>query len=323
MEFFNSKEEVLEIKLTQFGKFLYSKGMFKPVYYSFFDDDILYDGLYGGKTESQNDIESRIQEETPRLKVQTVFESTDSLNKLLTIEKINSNIETNQFINTIGNSNLGEQLSPAWDIQSLFGSFDSISTYFTGSDSQIISIPQINCVVAAEDSVMYLQTNINEAISSGRSDYNQHPNFDFTLENNGIFPDESVINIKVNSLLLKIQEYNADSLYDPFEIEVYETITNPDLSESYKQLKFVTNNNLENEQQSSFDVEINENNVENYFVITTDTEINSDMVCGFILKDRSDVDEIFKDFEICKQPIAQSNGSLYAVNIANISGDNC
>ena len=39
MVFYNKKEEVLEIRLTSFGKTLYSKGKLKPVFYSFFDDD--------------------------------------------------------------------------------------------------------------------------------------------------------------------------------------------------------------------------------------------------------------------------------------------
>ena len=56
MEFFNSKEDVLEIKLTQYGKFIYSKGKFKPTYYAFMDDDILYDGITDFTSLDQIDI---------------------------------------------------------------------------------------------------------------------------------------------------------------------------------------------------------------------------------------------------------------------------
>ena len=48
MEFFNKKEEVIDLKLTQFGRHLLSKGKFKPVYYSFFDDNIMYDSTKAG-----------------------------------------------------------------------------------------------------------------------------------------------------------------------------------------------------------------------------------------------------------------------------------
>ena len=42
MSFFNKKEDVIEIQLTQYGKYLLSKGKFKPSYYAFFDDDIVF-----------------------------------------------------------------------------------------------------------------------------------------------------------------------------------------------------------------------------------------------------------------------------------------
>ena len=48
MKFFNPKEEVLDIQLTQQGKRLLSMGKFMPKYYAFYDDDILYDSSYAG-----------------------------------------------------------------------------------------------------------------------------------------------------------------------------------------------------------------------------------------------------------------------------------
>ena len=79
--FFNKKEDVIDLKLTRYGRHLLSLGKFKPEYYSFFDSDIIYDSQYGGNEivtgsnqslESQNYIARRIKE-TPRLKTQTVF----------------------------------------------------------------------------------------------------------------------------------------------------------------------------------------------------------------------------------------------------------
>ena len=37
----------MDLELTQFGKRLLARGQFKPAHYAFFDDDILYDNLYG------------------------------------------------------------------------------------------------------------------------------------------------------------------------------------------------------------------------------------------------------------------------------------
>jgi len=88
MEFFDRKEEVIGVELTQFGKHLLSVGKFKPAQYAFFDDDILYDIKYsstgsasdGGFDstershiyEKQNVSETRIKE-TPRIKTQYNF----------------------------------------------------------------------------------------------------------------------------------------------------------------------------------------------------------------------------------------------------------
>ena len=43
MTFFNRKEEVVELKLTRVGRQKLSIGEFKPAYYEFLDDDVLYD----------------------------------------------------------------------------------------------------------------------------------------------------------------------------------------------------------------------------------------------------------------------------------------
>ena len=44
----------------------------------FFDNDILYDGECAGVAEVQNDIEPRIQENTPRLRTQYSFTSRET-----------------------------------------------------------------------------------------------------------------------------------------------------------------------------------------------------------------------------------------------------
>ena len=41
MTFFNKKEDVLPIELTPYGRKILGQGKFKPVYYTFLDDDIL------------------------------------------------------------------------------------------------------------------------------------------------------------------------------------------------------------------------------------------------------------------------------------------
>ena len=71
--FFDRKEDVIDLELTQYGKYLLSKGKMKPAYYAFYDDDILYDSDYTGISEEQNRTEDRIRLETPRPKTQYVY----------------------------------------------------------------------------------------------------------------------------------------------------------------------------------------------------------------------------------------------------------
>jgi hypothetical protein len=86
MDFFDPKEDVLEVKLTPWGRYKLSKGGFRPVWYAFFDEGILYNSDFartasapGG--ESQNNIHDRIMDETPRLKP---FNVTDGIQTAIT-----------------------------------------------------------------------------------------------------------------------------------------------------------------------------------------------------------------------------------------------
>ena len=79
MDFFDPKEDVLEVKLTPWGRHKLSKGGFRPTWYAFFDEGILYNSNFartasapGG--ESQNNIQDRILNNTPSLKPLNVTE---------------------------------------------------------------------------------------------------------------------------------------------------------------------------------------------------------------------------------------------------------
>jgi len=65
--------------ITPYGKYLLSDGRFNPEYYSFFDEDILYDSSYVSlDNEVQNEIKGRIQQETPRLKAISVYNGVET-----------------------------------------------------------------------------------------------------------------------------------------------------------------------------------------------------------------------------------------------------
>ena len=82
-EFFDKKEDVMDIQLTQYGKHLLSMGKFKPVYYAFYDQDVVYDGRYGPGRETQNEAQHRIKNLTSHTKAQYVFRGIEtSVNEL-------------------------------------------------------------------------------------------------------------------------------------------------------------------------------------------------------------------------------------------------
>lgn len=106
MEFFNKKEEVLEVTLTQRGKELLASGKFKPVYYSFFDTDITYDN---GSSEEQNDIVPRIKV-TPTLKQNTnVYQNDKNI--------VNFSKQKQSLYPELGNKTILDQYKPAWEIE--------------------------------------------------------------------------------------------------------------------------------------------------------------------------------------------------------------
>ena len=101
-KFLNKKERVYDIKLTNYAKYLLSVGKYKPMFYAFFDDNVLYDVKYrrgvptgaghlpDGRAadtrppESQNNVNIRIKENTPYIESLTVFNDISSESQLIT-----------------------------------------------------------------------------------------------------------------------------------------------------------------------------------------------------------------------------------------------
>ncbi len=66
----------MEVALTPYGRYKLSRGRLNPTFYAFYDDDVIYDNQHANANpdslpfvELQNDIEGRIQEDTPKLRV--------------------------------------------------------------------------------------------------------------------------------------------------------------------------------------------------------------------------------------------------------------
>jgi len=117
--FFNNKEEVINIELTPYGKHLFSEGHFRPSFYSFYDNDILYDGEYGGIIEPQNNIVTRIKNGTPYLKPLVNFTSSNA--QVRTVNLYHDPFQTPlsssvNFLRPMGKNSPWREFKPAWSI---------------------------------------------------------------------------------------------------------------------------------------------------------------------------------------------------------------
>lgn len=169
MSFFDSKEEIINIELTQHGKHLISKGKFQPAYYAFFDDDVLYDSGFLNISESQNAAQRRILDETPILKPMYSFTSVETTAKdymevikkedaqtLKAYEDILSRFDFMEFssVQPLGKSSYNSEFYPAWQVNLMSGAIDNTRQYYqqeyfsttNGSTTyqQFIKIPQLN-----------------------------------------------------------------------------------------------------------------------------------------------------------------------------------
>tara|TARA_Y100000592_G_scaffold57944_1_gene90759 strand:+ start:1738 stop:3153 length:1416 start_codon:yes stop_codon:yes gene_type:complete len=183
MGFFNKKEEILEIKLTSFGKHLLSCGKFKPVYYKYFDNDILYDAAYADFSESSGVSEARIQQNTPSLKLQTSYNDLEqSVRKFRPAIMSPTGEPTNYELMMydlaffeeeynaasamlpLGNSDPANQNIPAWKIVELKGGIDKITAYSNiFNDKAAVATIRINDISGIDgsgvSSVQLISTN--------------------------------------------------------------------------------------------------------------------------------------------------------------------
>ena len=292
MTFFNRKEDVLDIQITQFGKHLLSKGVFKPVHYAFFDDDILYDGAFGGITEHQNDIKDRIKE-TPRMKTQYVFHGIETeIKRSIQVQRVRAALDDSLDRNApqitlpqpeaekhfatalpLGNSGLGIQNASSWNIKFLKGAFTGSAAIMSSPNTPNVRIPQLNAEILFESTVV-----------GGRGF-------------RGFFEDGTDIEVDEDFIILEVEEENSFRLNKNFDIEIYkieDQIINgaPTGREILEPLSFprvsrdfiITENNVFKEKKSErrdlepFD-DTDSTMVEYFFNIEADSEINSFIMC--------------------------------------------
>lgn len=245
-EFFNKKEEVLDVQLTEHGEFLLSIGRLKPAYYSFFDDDILYDrrAAVSSSAEIQKDIDRRIRYETPSIKPpSTITSAQDRVGEWVTnVGDIIINKESNSaaFINSfdlpqpqqyingfsaepIGTSDLKSEYAPAWKISCLSNEISSSQPY-TSSDLEGNAINTVNCPNCTELSGAIIKEIPQIDITINYETYYQtRPEDEGILElvNDQLGIGEIYLAVKDDYLTLQIDELNTNFEKENFDIEVY------------------------------------------------------------------------------------------------------
>lgn len=332
MSFFDKKEEVLDLKLTPYGRHLLSKGKLKPVYYAFLDDDIIYDSDAANFTESNDEIKTRIIDETPSLKphytmnsVETTIndsmydnidysdqETLDALTQPYDNYSPLSDLNTKFFQDTIGTSNSSKINAPFWDVLNLRGEITK-ATRTTNSEvsssveyqndidtpSLVTNIPQIDVEIE------YFET----LKRSTGDDYTKivEQSVSLNLPPPVVYSDNTYIYIEEEELLSRIYERNAFEFDEAFDIQVFKYVQggNGNTSNNWKQLKFLNRPKKiikdilmdEQEQEDFIELETTPDVVEYYFDIRVDEEIALKDICEAIGK-LEGIDDITLDLGI-------------------------
>lgn len=315
MTFFDPKEDVIDVEITQFGKFLLSKGKWDPAYYAFFDDDIIYDSQYGGITESQNDIQARITG-SARTRDQYVFSGIETEVKRLTenvlslspdAQKVDiqaTNDREYALSYPLGRSDVGNRNNPAWAITFLKGELSSSVPYSTSS---LGVVPRVQ--LFAEDTKFFTQVKNRDAISSsficndeineaeevlsqiGESSDLQTDPSDLVFANK-VYEDGTYIDIREDFLLLEMLEKNTPFEEENLDIEVFLYETTSDEKEVLTPLKFmkkkqaVVNGILLDDDEPEQEQEISPDCVEYYFNVRVDNEIPNEDLCRAVQQRR-------------------------------------
>jgi len=232
--FFDKKQEVIDIKLTPFGKGLLARGYFKPVYYRFFDDDILYNSSCAGTTEEQNRSEARILE-SQRLKTQHLTVGVDtrfdqvgelvnsgSLKTFMEISKRQDPLIADKLLKyplerSLINSNNAPRFSLKVHGQDIVSSGNSVEV-----EGISLPVPQLNITASytlIEDRLLKIPT--SEIKNSQLVDSERY--IDLTADKIE-FLDKTHLRISGEDLIIDIEELDAVYGLDNFEIEIFEIV---------------------------------------------------------------------------------------------------
>ena len=253
MAFKNKREEVLDIKLTQFGKNLLSRGAFKPEFYRFFDDGVIYDRKYAGLPEPQNDIEDRIktdlQMDTQYLVkgIETRFDAeSEKINSgerevFLEIKRDIDPIEKEKLLQfPLANCTLGSQDMPYFRLAPHTTDIQNSSSvqYLTQSGIQT-KIPQIELLPSYN-----VTLDNTQQIDDPGTLYDSETYLDL-MSTKVEFIDKTFIEVDPEHFAISLDEFNVPYTKENFELELYEIIDEKDEDGVVTETKIVAMTNPE------------------------------------------------------------------------------
>lgn len=227
MSYFDDKSEIIGVELTSYGKHLLSKGKFKPVYYAFFDDEIIYDSRFSLISESQNETQTRLLNETPTTKPQVNFTGVEDRivnsqktlvgDKYYNLSNEQNSIEKNYSLSMpLGVSSHNSEYYPAWNFNLLEGKIENIKTFVDNSNNNIESL---------QPYFKLPQIQLSESV------YNIVIQKDAQYEENGyqflISPiideqnNEYYFSVNKSDIFIDLGELNVDDIKENFDIEVF------------------------------------------------------------------------------------------------------
>ena len=316
MTFFNPKEEVLDIKLTQYGRHLLSKGTMKPVYYAFFDEGVVYDAGNAGFSEDKDAAEKRIQDETPFNKTQHCFTGRDEF----LFDGVNDTEDRKELgiyermftlTDALGTSELGSTKMPYFSLNFLDGKLKNSVNHQTGSiratnvpegsdtfySQQLLKIPQLEVDVEYKIAVV----DPEDPQIKFTPDFNLSPAI--------IYKNGLNVAVGADDVLILAEEGNTLCGHENFDIEVFEmTGLSGSLGEEVwipmafeRPLEMVKGNLLLDKSaaraamglKKGEEVEIDPSFVEYYLDIQTDKEIPESIVCNALSKIKNKGNNIY------------------------------
>jgi len=229
-KFINKKEEVIQMQLTAYGKHKFSKGEFKPSFYSFYDDDIIYDAVYSspsgaadhgsqGFNEEQNNVVTRVKN-SQRIELLTHFTSSMGGSSEATTNITNTDFDNVtegnlKFFRPIGASSPWKDYKPSWDIKCM-----ETGTPFSGTISyKGLGIPTLTSSLKLEYTV--------RTTPSVNQDGQEYDLSIYDLE-------------RSDKILIDITELNTVfKANGNFDVEVYKIVTEEEGNERLEKLSFI------------------------------------------------------------------------------------